>query len=360
MMDPAGLLIRADSTPQIGAGHVMRCLALAHAWREVGGFVMFAVHSPTEAVFGRIEEAGFAVVPVKSPHPDPGDLAFTRHLLQGLRRAKGGKPWAVLDGYHFDGAYQRALRDEGYGVLVIDDMAHLPAYHATVLVNPNIDALSHTYHHDGAVLLLGTQYVMLRPEFVARRKSAATCRPEVRRLLVTMGAADPRNVTLKVARALRLLRQPEIQVVFVVGSQYSQLTELEEVAASLGSRTRVLKDVRDMASVMSGVDLAISAAGSTTWELAFMGIPMLVIVTAENQRGLAEGLERVGAALNLGASERLTSSDIVRAVHWLVSSPETRKALQKKARALVDGHGAARIVATLCEFSEPFDDLGHR
>lgn len=357
LMDLPGLLIRADSTPQIGTGHVMRCLALAHAWREAGGTVVFAVHSPSEVLLGRIEAAGFAAIPVSRPHPEPGDLAFTRDLLRGPLRARKALAWVALDGYHFDGTYQRALRDEGYGILVIDDMAHLPAYHATVIVNQNIDASSLTYRHDGATLLLGTRYVMLRPEFLSRRAGVVGCRRKVRRLLVTMGGGDPENATLKVARALRVLQAPQTEIVFVVGSQYSKVMELENVVASLGSRALVLKDVRDMAAVMNTVDLAITAAGTTTWELAFMGIPMLVMVTAENQRGLAEGLERAGAALNLGASQRVTCSDIVRAVDLLISSPETRMALQKKARALVDGLGAARIVAALRDLSRSFDDL---
>lgn len=346
-MRPFSVLIRADSGDYLGTGHVMRCLALAYGLREVGAVVTFASHSSREVIVRRIEDAGFKVLPVSNPHPHPEDLDSTLLWVRTHAKTSGGVPWVVLDGYHFDESYQAALREEGCHVLVVDDMAHLPWYHADVIVNQNIHALPGMYRHDATTLLLGTRYALLRPEFLRWRARRLAPRREVRRIFVSLGGADPGNETRKVLEAVAAIPDPRVRATFVVGPHYEHVTELRKAAQAFGPRFSVLENVQDMARVMLDADVAVCAAGSTVWELAFMGIPMVCLILSENQRAVAEGLEHSGAAINLGWSRSTTAESIAESLARLIDSPEERCALARKARALVDGRGARRVALAM-------------
>src|SRR5262245_3347577 len=136
------LLIRADASVQTGAGHVMRCLALAQAWHAQGGVATFLSCDTNKTLQQRILAAGPGYIRLEKPHPDRRDLDTTLAALTGLttQMAVQGTPWLVLDGYHFDTAYHQAIRAAGYRLLVIDDMGHLPEYAADVLLNQNLHA----------------------------------------------------------------------------------------------------------------------------------------------------------------------------------------------------------------------------
>ncbi len=147
------LVIRADADERQGTGHVMRCLALAHAWRAPGRRVVFLSRCTADGLCRRIRAIGAELLSLEHAHPDPSDCAAMERLLgdglsEGSRigaacphplplsqRERGEGVWAVLDGYHFDADYQRAIRDAGARLLVIDDMAQLAHYHADALLS---------------------------------------------------------------------------------------------------------------------------------------------------------------------------------------------------------------------------------
>src|SRR5262249_32858596 len=150
------------------------------------------------ALCQRIVEAGLGFIGLEKPHPARLDLDTTLATLARFATFAHTPPWLVLDGYHFDAAYQQAIRAAGYRLLVIDDMAHLPQYYADVLLNQNMHATALHYHcNPEATLLLGSCYALLRPEFPAWRGRQRSVPEVARKVLVTMGGSDPDNVTLQ-------------------------------------------------------------------------------------------------------------------------------------------------------------------
>jgi len=130
------LIIRADANAQIGTGHLMRCLALAQAWKDAGGEVAFITACRSEGLLERFREEGFEVHLLSSSYPDPGDWEVTKNVL-----ARHPDAWVVLDGYHFDETYQQWIKDAGNCLLVmIDDMTHLKHYYADIVLNQNLYA----------------------------------------------------------------------------------------------------------------------------------------------------------------------------------------------------------------------------
>ena len=343
------LLIRSDAGSRIGIGHVMRCLAIARAWRARGGRVTYLSCCESDVLRRHIEAFGIGFVALEETHPASSDLETTQLMLEQLPSS-----WLVMDGYHFDSSYQMEIRAAGYRLVVIDDKAHLPYYHADVLLNQNINAERLTYRCDrDTILLLGTSYVLLRPEFLAWRDWRRTISHMARRVLVTMGGGDPDNVTLKVIEALHQAELPDLESVIIVGQANPHLDILQQVVKLSTGNMRVLANVIQMPELMAWADVAVSSAGGTCWELAFMGLPTLSLVVADNQREIAEELDTAGVTINMGYFKEVTSSTIARSLTALCNNYDRRSRLSHQGQQLVDGTGANRLVTLAHSLEQP-------
>ncbi len=340
------MIVRADASTRIGTGHIMRCIALAHAWQEQGGDVTFLSHCDSKALRQRIIDEGFEFIPIEKPCPDPNDLSFTLDMLSAISyQPSAASPWLALDGYHFTTDYQKAIKDQGYRLLVIDDMAHLAHYHADILLNQNIHASSLHYSCDrDTVKLLGCEYVLLRREFLKYKDWKREIPEMAKKILVTMGGADPDNVTLKVIRALNNLGDQDLEVKVVAGSANPNIDTLKKEFHLSPFTFHLLPGVSNMPELMAWADMAVSGGGSTCWELAFMGVPFAVIVLAVNQEGNAEGVAEAGAAINCGSSRTLSIEGLAERLAVLIESRSKRMELRDIGRQLVDGKGADRVV----------------
>ena len=346
----AKLLVRADADDRIGTGHVMRCLALAQAWQAAGGQVVFLSRCPVPKLRERIRASSAELILLDHPHPHPADLSAVLAWLDqaGSHTAPAAPSWVVLDGYHFDAEYQRAVRAAAARLLVIDDAAQLPHYHAELLLNQNLGAEQLDYAcDDDTTCLLGCRYAMLRPEFHVRTSLRRETPPIARKLLVTLGGADPKNATCTVLRALARLDVPAWEAKVVVGSANLHAARLREQLRHIPAGAELLTEVTDMRELMAWADLAVSAAGTTCWESAVMGLPAAVLVVAENQRLLAERLSEAGVATYLGRSEDLTPEQLADALSALCHDRGRRRRQSEAGRTLVDGCGVERVVAVM-------------
>jgi len=347
------LLVRADADARRGAGHVLRSLALARAWRERGGSVRFVTLRPAPALKRRIQLAGAIVIELDDSQSNDGEL--TAGLLAQLQQSSGERPWGIVDGYHFDDAYQAQLRRAGCNLLVIDDNAHLPRYEADIILNHGIHAPQLDYHaRDDAWFLLGTEYALLRADFDCWRDFRRAIPARAKNILVTLGGGDADNVTARVLEALAQLDGLDLSVQVLVGPLNPHVSALAERA---GANIQLQTDVADTAALMAWADIAIAAGGTTAWELAFMQTPALILVLAENQAGVAEGIDNFGAAQTLGEAGNLTSADIANALRELIFDPARRQRMAERGRVLVDGRGVERIITAMAERRRFFSNV---
>lgn len=336
------LYIRTDADSKMGTGHIMRCIALAQAWHDQGGEVTFISHCESEPLKQRINDEGIGLIPIERICPEPSDLKTTLSILKN--DITDQQTWLALDGYHFTPEYQKAIREAGISLLVIDDMNHLPYYHADILHNQNIYAPDLTYHCDeDTTLLLGIQYVLLRREFLKYYGFKRNVPDRVKNILVTLGGADQDNTTLKVIEALKFLDDQEIEVKIVIGPANHHITILSQALSSTHFKAALLFNPPNMPDLMAWADLAISAGGSTCWELLFMGLPSLIVVLAENQLELAKNLEEQDVAFNLGWHEGLSTSKVLSIFESLYCNKMLRKNISEKASALIDGQGTSHV-----------------
>jgi UDP-2,4-diacetamido-2,4,6-trideoxy-beta-L-altropyranose hydrolase len=339
------LVFRVDADSEMGTGHLMRCLALAQAWKDNGGSVVFITGCQNEKLLKRLDNEGFLVHKLGKQYPDGGDWTSTREFL-----ARYSGAWVVLDGYHFDENYQKQIKETGHSLLVIDDTAHLKHYYADIILNQNINSEKFLYSCEPYTrLLTGTKYVLLRREFAKLKNHKHKISKLARRVLVTIGGGDPDNNTLKVVQAFQDISLPGLEVKIVIGASNLHAKALEAAITSKNLAANLIYDAKNMPELMAWADVAISAGGTTSWELAFMGLPDIVGVTAENQRLIAQNLELSGLAVNLGWYSEIDSGTIVKTLLSLLQNEKVRMGMSRKGRHMVDGKGGQRVISIIVD-----------
>jgi UDP-2,4-diacetamido-2,4,6-trideoxy-beta-L-altropyranose hydrolase len=343
-MAPRTLIVRADASVAMGTGHVMRCLGLVQAWQDAGHNAVFAMAQSTPAMDARLRAEHTEVVGFEKNTGRGRDAALTADLAH-LRRAD----WVVVDGYQFDANYQHSLKQSGLQLLLVDDLGQCAHYFADLLLNQNVHANEELYRNRESYtrILLGARYAMLRREFKSWRKWQREFNPNGRNVLVSMGGSDPDNVTAQVIEALQRLNVSGLEVRVLVGNSNPHFSSLEHVVQHSPAPVRLIRDARNIPELMAWADVAISAAGSTCWEMCLLGLPALLIDLAENQRPAAEELDRLGAAIHLGSTKDIDLEKIAAKLQVLISSVERRTKMSQRARQLVDGEGAQRIVSAM-------------
>ena len=330
-MSPPRILFIANAGPDVGGGHVMRSLTLARTFIERGADVRFLASPEAQRVldvFGR----DIQTVPVASPAPAHLVAAAQRQAFEAV----------VFDHYDLGRAEHQAIAGDRPS-LVIDDLANRPLGGDLVLdPGPARDPRDYVGLIGKTRLLLGPAYAPVRSRFASLRETALKRRSDpVRRILVALGLTDVGGFT---ARVVRQLQRFDGDLVFcvVVGGGSAAVPQLRDLARQ-DARIELHVDARDMAELTAAADIAIGAAGSTTWERCILGLPSVIVVLADNQRPAAEALRAREAALVLDVADAGFDAGLEAAVHLLISDDALRHRISASSAALCDGLGAGRV-----------------
>ena len=329
--------VRTDAGPDIGLGHVRRCLTLAGALRELGVESLFAFAGEPRAR-ERLEASDFETVPVEPAR----DLAFTiEHCRAHQARV------IVVDSPSIGTAYLTALTAAGLRVIVIDDLAdhELPV---DLVVNASAGAERLQYRGVPSTrFLLGPRYVLLRPQF--GHSGARSVPDRARRVLVTVGGGDPMDLTSRlVAWTTRALGAVEQDV--VVGPFTARSETLRVAVEAAGGRVVLHEDPKDIVALMLASDMALCGGGQTAYELAATGTPALAIRLAENQTLNLTALAEAGTLAWVGdAGDADLEAKIAPALAGLADDPMRRARMSRQGRALVDGRGAGRVARAVAD-----------
>ena len=360
---PPLIAFRTDASLEIGTGHVMRCLTLADRLRECGARTLFISRKHCGHLFDQIVDRGHEVR-VLPPPPNSrttldGDTAHAAWLgvewgvdaEQTQQSLAGQRPaWLVVDHYAIDCRWERALRSACERLMVMDDLADRP-HDCELLLDPTLGRTRGDYaEHLGSEVqtFLGPQYALLRPEFAASRAESLARRnaPELRHVLITMGGVDKDNATGRVLDAIEASDLPsQMKLTVVMGPQAPWLATIQDRASNMRVATDVRLGVTDMAQLMTESDLAIGAAGGTSWERCCLGLPTFLLSLAENQKKMAQTLQDAGAVIAF--------SDIIELVDCIqtlvtgdLNAPSLTQ-LSHAAARVTDGQGSARICSEI-------------
>lgn len=269
------IIFRADGNAQIGLGHVMRCLALA----EMLGADYdrrFAIVQPSPEISWLIHEKGVMVIRLETNE--------SAEFLAVLRP----DDVLVLDGYSFSEPYQRMVWQKAKKLVFIDDLvegyqvADVVINHAGAVTEYDYRAKPYTQ------FLLGTRYLMLRSEFFRPVTPPST----EGTIFVSLGGADPHNVSAKVLDGLRIVfRQlgQSRRVHLVVGPFHPNragLAAYEEHIEHLSILSNL--SAAQIANELEKCQLAIVACSTVAYEACALSRPILPIQTADNQMQLAK------------------------------------------------------------------------
>lgn len=366
------IAFRVDASLQMGSGHVMRCLTLADALAAQGAQCHFISRELVGDLLTLIRQRGYAVDVLHAP-PEPTQevapendnnnssqrtayevrlgISWKEDAEQSCAIVEKLQPdWLVVDHYALDQRWESALRPHCEKILVIDDLADRP-HQCDLLLDQNLGRQPQDYANllpAQCNVLTGPQYALLRPEFAALRAYSLQRRqqPALKHLMITMGGVDQPNATGQVLQALQECPlPPDCRITVVMGLQAPWLEQVRAQAQDMHWPTEVLVNISDMAQRMADSDLAIGAAGSTSWERCCLGLPTLMVALADNQRLGAQALQEAQAALLIG-----DVNDIAMKLPLAINASASHYRLQEMSTAtaaITDGRGLDKVLKAM-------------
>lgn len=347
MASNQALILRADASADVGAGHVMRCLALAQAWQEAGGSAIFVVTAlGTPSLEERLRSEGMEIVRLVA---EPGSVHDAVQTAKVAREANAS--WIAVDDYDGGAGYQRIIKDAGMRLVCVDDFGQSDHYYADVVLNQNLHACEGMYpsREPYTRLLLGTRHVLLRREFLTRKRLVKADVDQPPLILVTLGGFAPGDITSRIVTALQEMKSHHVQIAVVTGYNQANHSASRGVRRNHRLSIQVVPNTTNMAEWMRRATLAISAAGSTSWELAYTRTPGILIVIAENQIPIARELHATGGFVSAGPAASLDFQKIASLAEELLSDRGRLCEMSERAGQIVDGNGVNRVLMHLRE-----------
>lgn len=328
------IIVRADGNSWIGTGHIMRCLSLADAFRERGGEVVFVT---AESYFQQlIQSQGYSCTVLGMAYDNMEEELPT--FLPLLERER--PELVILDSYFVTPGYMKAIKSISK-LLYIDDLNAFD-YPADAVVNYAVYGPEMPYPQNKEYFL-GPQYALLRKQFQGLGRRIV--REHVENVLVSTGGTDQYHVALRCAEYLQK-HPPRENMVFhmVLGTMNQDVAELERIARELPF-IKLHCQVADMCSLMLQCDMAVSAAGTTLYELCACGVPTVTYVLADNQILNAQSFQKAGLMLYAGdvQGKKQCAEDLFQQVDWLAEDRILRREMAQRMQAMLDGCGAQRL-----------------
>lgn len=332
------ILFRADGNSQIGTGHIMRCLSLADAFRERGIPAAFVTAEPYMRPL--IQERGYECAVLGSTYDRmEEELPMLLPLLEAKRPS-----CVILDSYFVTPEYMNTLRAETT-LVYVDDLNAFD-YPADLVVNYNLYGNAVHYPSNKAYLL-GPRYAPLREQF--RNLAPRKAREQVEQILISTGGTDQYHVALRCVEYL-LEHPPLPDTVYhiVLGAMNQDSERIRQLAAK-APYVVPHRQVADMCGLMLQCDMAVSAAGTTLYELCACGLPSVTYILADNQ---IQGAAAFDAAKLMPCAGDVREEvefpkKIFSMLERLAAGQMGRQEISRRMQSLVDGDGAAHLVEAL-------------
>jgi len=310
------IVLKPEAGFNIGFGHALRLVALCEYLRD--NFLCQLQCLPIPQELKQI---------LSQKNVDFKEFPDEERQLDWLRRYPDRI--LVLDGYNFSPSTVAQYKKFCSSIVKIDDMFELDESY-DVVVNHSPGATRDKYPGGNQILALGTDYLMVRKAFLTSdRTRTAAFPPE--KIFICFGASDPGDVTRRVVETLG--RSSPLKELHVVSA-------FEKTASPTVTFHHLLND-SEMIRLMSSCDLAICAPSTVSLEVCCIGLPLIVIQTADNQSSICEGLQRKQAAWVVQLNE--IEAELLKALDSLQEADMVE--ILFKQRELVDRKASQRFQA---------------
>lgn len=321
---------RLDANAQIGTGHLMRCLAIANELDQNNSCHFLCKELPS-LLHAQIVSNGHKVHTVNNEN----------NVLAILDKLK--PDYLIIDHYELDARFEIKVSDFCKHILVIDDMADR-SHICNLLLDQGPLRTKDDYWpwiNSECQLLLGTDYVLIKPEFRQLLKSHIN---SWRNGLISFGGSDPTNITLDILQALDShLRMRDIKWTVIAGTVNPNWQSLKDFAAHSRMNITLIKHSDQIAALMASHDFAIGAAGCMAWERSCIGLPTLTIPIEDNQKFGIEAIKHFGLGETLQVTEMTSTMLAIKLKRLQHKANEYRLRNQ----AMVDGLGVERLLNTM-------------
>ncbi|GAA5213903.1 UDP-2,4-diacetamido-2,4,6-trideoxy-beta-L-altropyranose hydrolase [Corallincola platygyrae] len=356
-------LFRCDASISIGSGHFHRCLTLAKQLQQYQVETLFVIRESTPATYQSLlaqNHQAFLTIATTEQDSEQTDLCLTRDAFFNWARANkvaAHCDWLVVDHYELSSSWHKGAYVLAKQVMVIDDLADRPL-NCDLLLNQNVNATPRQYQpyvREDCACLLGTSYALLRPEFQQLREQVLPRRkqplPQKPQLLISMGGADEYRFTEQLIRALIENKlSADFNMRIVISSAYPSIAELKQILDNI-SNAELIIDCKGMGQLMADSDIAIGAAGTTSWERCCLGLPTLLFTMADNQVAIAERLSEKSLANYLGDLRTLSTSELSSLLSSALSNVDQLQQLGLDSADYIDGKGVSRVVNKMLALS---------
>ncbi len=342
----ANIVVRADNNSRVGMGHFTRCTSLAYEFVEQGHRVFLVAGKES-----RIPDWAEKTYTEISYIDHPWDINSEEKLFKEIIKTRPIDV-IVIDTYEASKEYYEFISHYARVEAIFDDMGQV-CFPTDVLINGNIYApkLSYSeYRKNNTLLLLGSRYVPLRPHF--RKIKPASASEKASKVLITFGGSDILNATPAV---LDVIVQEGfhdlVEFNVVIGPAFTGSDRIKEISAGI-ENIKLIYNPDNMADIMRDMDLAVSAAGSTVYELACLGVPGIIFTMIDNQEMIAKAMHEEGTCISLGSFNALSCERFPEVFKDLLQNYAVRKAMHDKAVESFDAIGAARCVEAIIQCLE--------
>ena len=338
--------IRTDGNETIATGHLMRCLSVARALCHRNALPIFIVSDASSiSLLQKMmtpEETARKVFPIIHLQTDYRDPEAEIPVMQRILSSHNVS-FLLVDSYFATAAYLSRMA-QICRVAYLDDLQAFD-YPVDLVVNYDLNA-DVSFYKSARTVLAGSAYTPLRSQFSLHPYHVWE---QVKDLFLSTGGTDPFGIAGGLARRLLVLPEFESACLHVLtGPMHVHRSELVRMAREDG-RIRLHENVADMASLMAECDLAVSAGGTTLYELCAIGVPSVSYSMTDNQAPCTKDFDRAG--LIPYAGDIRNNPDFldctVRMLLELARDYPRRKELSTRMRMAVDGAGADRIAEAL-------------
>jgi UDP-2,4-diacetamido-2,4,6-trideoxy-beta-L-altropyranose hydrolase len=335
-------IARADGSKELGLGHLIRSLTLLQELRLRGWSVSLATR-----LQGDVDVLAARPVATLMDGIDVIRVPSDRELTPSDISDRSDANILIVDHYGLDAAFEANFAGSGFCRVVMDDFTNRQ-HDCEFLINPAIDEDGGHYNDlvpPNCRLLTGSQFVILRPEFLTcRRKSLRHSRTSIRHVAVSLGATDSADLTLPILKTLDIARSelPSFSVSIMMSSVATNIPDVQAFLAEAPDDWRLMLDAADVGEILASTDLAIGSFGTSSWERACLGVPTIAIPVAANQNLNRGKFEEMNAVIALCVDNAL-QENLVNTLRALHHSPERLLTMSAAASSLCDGIGCVRI-----------------
>lgn len=277
------ILVRADSSSNIGTGHIMRDLVLAKEYKNEN--IIFATQDLVGNINHKIIEAGYKIELLKS-----NDFEELNKLVK-----KFEIDMIVIDSYDIDYNFEKKLKEDNSSlkIFVLDDTYE--KHFCDILLNHNIYADEKKYKNKvlkHCELRCGAKYTLLRDEFLEAKKAKKRVKKKNQTIFLGLGGADHKNLNIKILKVVEKFKK-SLKVNLVTTTANKHLEELKGYCKDK-KWINLQINSNEVAKLMSKSDFAIVTPSVTANEIFYLDLPMITIKTAKNQKEMYKYLKKQG------------------------------------------------------------------